>query len=650
MKAEEKMKYQGRLLLFYGLLVLMIGTLLVGVGYRQLFESDEFSERVKVQNHRRIVTPAPRGNIYDREGRLLVGNKPKFSAVVYLSDSGVRSAFRQEYRVLVRDYRARGESYQTGMLQKMARANVIQTYLDDVNRMLGLEETVNVEKVSAHLNYNPLLPFPIIDDLTREEFAVLLESLPVESPVQVYVSNQRNYPYEATASHTLGYVSSTILTPDAGLPGEDLTTFAEKGTFGRAGVEKQFDEILQGEMGTEIWVVDPYGFQVESKERRYPTKGRDIQLSLDIDIQRAAEQAFKYHDRETDTMMDHIGAAVMLDVNTLEVLAMVSKPDYDLNDTTPFISNETWKKMNENGGLQNRAIQGLYPPGSPFKLVTSTAALKANTAHAETMHFCPGHFRHKSGMIQYCAKRSGHKEEILWEGIRDSCNVYFFQTGLETGIDNLSREAIYMGLANKTGIDLPHETGRMIIPTRDWKRNRFKQGWYHGDTTNFSIGQGFIRVTPLQMATFAAGIARNQIVTKPSILRLSPQQAAERPPPKPTGLSTEQHSILVKGMIASAQLGSSRRIAVPGLSIAAKTGTAEVAKEGGKIELAWIVAFAPVQDPQVALAVIIEGQKLNADFFGGVWAAPIAKAMLETHVAKNPDLLEVRPTASVSLP
>lgn len=649
MKPEEKMKYQGRLLLFYGLLVLMIGTLLGGVGYRQLLESHEFSERVKVQNHRRIVTPAPRGNIYDREGRLLVGNKPKFSAVVYLSDSGVRAAFRQEYRVLVRDYRQRNPETKpdTDRLQKVARANVIQTYLDGVNQMLGLEKTVDAEKVSTHLNFFPLLPFPIVDDLTREEFAVLLESLPIESPVQVYVSNQRNYPYEKTASHTLGYVSSTELTPDAGLPGKQLKTFAEKGTFGRAGVEKQFDDILRGDMGTEIWVVDPYGFQVESIERRYPTKGNDIQLSIDIDIQQAAEQAFKYHDRETDTMKDHIGAAVMLDANTLEILAMVSKPDYDLNETTPFISNATWKKMQENGGLQNRAIQGLYPPGSPFKLVTTAAALKADTVRADTVHFCNGAFRHQSGRIQRCA--GIHHEDILWEAIRDSCNVYFFNTGLNTGIDKISREAVYMGLGTRTGIDLPAEYSG-LIPSKEWKKERWGQSWFHGDTTNVSIGQGYVLVTPLQMAVFAASIAKNRVMTKPSILRLSPQDIDKRPPPKPSGLTKEQHDILVAGMVGSATLGSSRKIGVEGLAIGAKTGTAEVTKDGGKIELAWIVAFAPVDEPQVALAVIVEGQKLNADFFGGVWAAPIAKAMLQTHVDKNPDLLQKRPTATASLP
>jgi len=642
MNPEEKMKYQGRLFVFFGLLAAMIVVLLGGVGYRQLIETDEFSRKVLVQNHRRIVMPAPRGNIFDREGRLLVGNKPKFSAVVYLSDARVRSAFRSEYRILVRDYREREEKFSTGYLQKLARANVIQTYLDDVNRMLGRQDKVGVESVSAHLNYNPLLPFPIIDELERAEFAILLESLPIESPVQVYVSNQRNYPYESTASHTLGYVSSTFLTPDENLPGEALTTFSEKGTFGRSGVELQFDDLLQGEMGTEIWVVDPHGFQVENIERRYPAKGSDLQLALDIDIQLAAEEAFWAFDEQRQERVEQVGAAVMLDIETLEVLAMVSKPDYDLNDTAPFISNATYQAIEQSGGWQNRAIQGLYPPGSPFKLLTATAALKASTATAETRHFCPGYYEFSTGAIQYCWKRSGHGEEALWEGIRDSCNVYFYETGLDTGVDIISSEAIYLGLGERTGIDLPHETGRMIIPTRDWKKRRFGQGWFPGDTTNFSIGQGFTRVTPLQMAVFAASISKNQVLKKPSIRKLTPEQIANRPPPKPLGLREDQRQVLVQGMVGSAQMGSSRRIQVPGLPIAAKTGTAEVAQKGGKIELAWIVAYAPVESPAVALAVVIEGQNLNEDFFGGAHAAPVGKAMLQAFAQKNPNLIESR--------
>ncbi len=637
MNSDEQMKYQGRLLLFYALLVLMIGTLLGAVGYRQLVESDAFNEKVKVQNHRRIVTPAPRGHIFDREGKLLVANKSKFSAVVFLSDSGVRSAFRAEYRALVRDHREREESYDTGHLQKLARANVIQSYLDGVNAMLERDTQVDPEKVTAHLNFNPLLPFPLIEDLSRDEFAVLLESLPIESPVQVYVSNMRHYPYEATASQTLGFVVSTFLTPDPTMPGVDLRTFAEKGTFGRTGVERQFDEQLQGQMGVEIWVVDPYGFQVESIERRYPVKGQDVQLSLDIDLQLAAERAFVSEDG-----VEQVGALVALDAENLEVLAMVSKPDFDLNETTPFIGNETYKRINDAGGWQNRALQGVYPPGSPFKLLTAIAALKSGTVTPSEIHNCPGFIR-QGGALKYCHLRTGHGDRDLMGAIRDSCNVYFYEEGLEVGIDRISSEAIYMGLDGPTGINLPHETRSMLVPTREWKQRRFKEPWYPGDTTNLSIGQGFLRLTPLQLAVFTASVASNQVLSQPSILKLTPEQIAARPPAKPLGLTPQDHAVIVEGMAQAAVLGTARRANIPGIPIGAKTGTAEVDQDGGKIELAWIVVYAPIKNPKIVVAVMLEGQVLNQNWSGGLYAAPIAKAVMEEFFRKRPDLVPPPP-------
>lgn len=643
MNREEKNRYQARLGIFYALLAGMFLMLLGGVGYRQLIESAAFTERVKQQNHRRIVTPAPRGYIYDREGRLLVANKSTFSAVVFLSDGSVRAAFRKEYLTLVRDHRRRGETFSSNALQITARANVIQSYLDDVNRMLGRQETVDAEKVSTQLNYSPLLPYPIIDDLSREEFAVLLESLPVQSPVQVYVSNSRHYPFESTASQTLGYVVSTVLTPDASLPGDDLTTFAEKGVFGRSGVEREFDSVLQGRMGSEIWKVDPAGFQVESVSRQYPVKGQDITLSLDLDIQLAAEEAFG----------DQQGGVVAIDIETLEVLAMVSKPDFDLNSTTPYISTEVFAGITDAGGWQNRALQGLYPPGSPFKLLTAVAALKAGVVDPSTVYECTGHLT-VAGAQKPCWKRSGHGSRNLAEAIRDSCNVYFYNIALNTGVDAISREAIYAGLGNPTGIDLPYETGHMLVPTRDWKEERIREPWYPGDTTNLAIGQGYLRITPLQMAVFTASIARNEIVTKPSILKLSPEQIRDRPAPKPLGLSERDHAALVEGMTNAIRIGTGRRAAIPGIEMAGKTGTAQVRKDGGTIELAWFIAFAPVHDPKIAIATLIEGQELDADFGGGLHAAPVTHAALKEYFRKHPGALPPAPdpavTASAALP
>src|SRR5690606_12442688 len=161
-------------------------------------------------------------------------------------------------------------------------------------------------------------------------------------------------------------------------PGDDLTTFAEKGVFGRSGVEREYDSVLQGQMGSEIWKVDPAGFQIELVSRQYSVKGQDIELSLDLDLQLAAEGAFG----------EQMGGVVALDIKTLEVLAMVSKPDFDLNDTTPYISTETFAAIDTSGGWQNRALQGLYPPGSPFKLLTAVAALKAGMVDPETSYEC----------------------------------------------------------------------------------------------------------------------------------------------------------------------------------------------------------------------------------------------------------------------
>lgn len=641
MNSDEKTKYKGRLLIFYVLLGLMMSVLLSGLGYRQLYESAHFSEQVKVQNHRRVITPAPRGHIFDREGRLLVGNKSKFAAVVFLSDVGVREAFRSEYRALVRDYRERGENYKTGPLQKKARANVIQTYLDDINRMLGRSEKIDPEKVSSHLNYSPLLPFPILDDLTREEFAILLESLPIESPIQIYVNHSRFYPYERTAAHTLGYVTSTYLEPDANLPGDDLTTFAEKGTFGRAGVEKQFDDVLRGKMGSEIWVVDPAGYQVESINRKYPNKGSDVQLALDIDLQTAAEEAFKDKD-EDGKPVEFQGALVALDIHTLEVLAMVSKPDYNLNDTSPFISKETFKEINEAGGWQNRAIQGLYPPGSPFKLLTGVAALKAGVITPETTEVCEGAI-YLGSARKPCHNPAGHGEVDLQAAIKHSCNVFFYKAGLETTVDGISREAIYLGMDQPTGIDLPNETHRMLVPTREWKKERFKENWYPGDTTNTAIGQGFLRFTPLQMAVMTASIVRNEVVSKPSILKLSPEQIANRPAPKPLGLSQKDHAAVINGMIDAVHdpRGTARWLGIGyakkhGYTAAGKTGTAEVSIGGGKeINLAWFVCFAPIHDPQIIVATLIEGD--STAFHGGSHAAPTTGGILDRFFEKHPE-------------
>ena len=633
MNTENTKKYQSRLWIFYAILGLLLVILYSGLFFRQLIESESHAAKEKIQNQRRILTPGPRGNLLDREGRVLVANKSKFSAVVFLSENQVQKAFSDSYRSMVRDYRERGEKIKSySELRILSRANVLQSYLKGVNELIGRHEEVDATAITRHLNVNPLLPYPLIDNLVPEEFAILLESLPVESPVQVYVSNMRHYPYENAATHALGYVGYSPLEVQSDMPGSELRTFATKGTYGRNGIEKRFDEQLQGKTGSEIWVVDPSGYQVESVQREYPRKGRDIELSIDIDLQLAGEAGYDlYGDK---------GALVAIDIDRMEVLAMLSRPDYNLNQTTPFILNKVFKEISDNQAWENKALRGLYPPGSPFKLITAIAGLKAGKIDDNTIFECDG--SHRVGGRNFpCMGR--HGEIDLRTAIEKSCNEYFYRVGLETGVDNLSREAIYLRLDEPTHIDLPNETRGMLTPSREWKKNRFGEPWYPGDTANMSIGQGALIVTPLQMALMVASVAKNQVYSHPSILKQSPEQLARRPAPKPLGLPENLHKAIIDGMNrAVSPTGTARAAIIKGVNIGGKTGTAQINKKDGNLELAWFVGFAPIEDPKIAVVALVEGQEINVSFGGGQYAAPMARYVLEAYFDKRPEYVNTQ--------
>lgn len=642
MNTENIKKYQSRLWIFYAILGLLLVILYSGLFFRQLIESESHAAKEKIQNQRRILTPGPRGNLLDREGRVLVANKSKFSAVVFLSENQVQKAFSDSYRSMVRDHRERGEKIKSySELRILSRANVLQSYLKGVNELIGRHEEVDATAITRHLNVNPLLPYPLIDNLVPEEFAILLESLPVESPVQVYVSNMRHYPYENAATHALGYVGYSPLEVHSDMPGSELRTFATKGTYGRNGIEKRFDEQLQGKTGSEIWVVDPSGYQVESVQREYPRKGRDIELSIDIDLQLAGEAGYDlYGDK---------GALVAIDIDRMEVLAMLSRPDYNLNQTTPFILNKVFKEISDNQAWENKALRGLYPPGSPFKLITAIAGLKAGKIDDNTIFECDG--SHRVGGRNFpCMGR--HGEIDLRTAIEKSCNEYFYRVGLETGVDNLSREAIYLRLNEPTHIDLPNEARGMLTPSREWKKTRFGEPWYPGDTANMSIGQGALIVTPLQMALMVASVAKNQVYSHPSILKQSPEQLARRPAPKPLGLPENLHKAIIDGMDrAVSPTGTARAAIIKGVNIGGKTGTAQINKKDGNLELAWFVGFAPIEDPKIAVVALVEGQEINVSFGGGQYAAPMARYVLEAYFDKRPEYVNTqKATTTAALP
>lgn len=619
-----------RIIFMYGVIGLMIIVLFCGLTYRQVLSNTLFVESERIQNQRRILIPGPRGEIYDREGRVLVANRPRFSAVLFFSDEQLRQEFRQEYLRVVRDIRNEAIPEPPEGRETKARANVLQRYLDQCGVILGRFEEIDTRKLRDHFHQQPLIPFKLLDDLTLPEFAMLLEQLPPASPIQIYPTTARHYPYGSAASHVLGYVTSTLDLPETNLPGADLTTFYGRGSLGRDGLEKQFDDRLQGHTGSEIWIVDPAGFQVRLIDSKAPVSGGSVQSSLDIDLQLTAERAFG--ERE--------GSLVLIDVNTGEILAMVSKPDYDLNDLTPFISRDTFADIEDRGAWINRATQGLYPPGSPFKLITALAGMRAGTLDPEAEVVCTGYFEVGNRMFP-CHNRAGHGPMNLQRAIASSCNPYFYKNAIDAGVDFLAAESKRFGFDTPTGIELPGEATRMIVPDRNWKRSELGIPWFPGDTANMAIGQGYLRVTPLQMACFTASIARGETLTKPTLLRRDSGVPPAIAGNQNLGIPPQFRTAFIEGMKMSATIGTGRFVTrdapdLRGVELAGKTGTAQVRTPRGTLELAWFIGFGPVVDSDVAIAVVVVGEQPDESNAGGSVAAPIAGTVLNAFFSKHP--------------
>lgn len=613
-----------RLLFFYPVLGLGLLVLAGGLLYQQLLRRDIAREKEKIQSQIRVLVPGPRGNLYDREGRLLVGNRPRFSVVLNLDE--LRSEFRREYLTVRKAYRQSGDKDlpTEDQMSHIARHAVVDRYLQQINRALGRTETLDAELLKRHFRQQRLLPYPLVDELRPEEYARLIEQLPVNSPLQVYVSSARHYPYKSAAAHALGYVSiQDDIAVSEDFPGAELATLKMKGSTGRNGLEARFDEQLQGEAGGTIYRLDIFRYRVEALAKRLPIQGNNIVSSLDIDLQLAAEEEMELTELK--------GAAVALDVNTGEVLVLASKPDYDLNVFSPRLSSAAAKDIEARGAWYNRAVQGVYPPGSAFKILVTIAGMRAGTITPETETNCTGYYRVGRRLFP-C--HDGHAHGLIQTptAIAKSCNVFYYEHGIEMGPDTIATEARRLGFGEPTGIELPHESRRTLVPDPAWKRQVREQGWTAGDTANVSIGQGDMLVTPLQMAAFTASFARGQVHTTPSLLHVP-----NRPPQRtaPLGLSPENYAAILRGMEECTLTGTARvlntpALKIPGLRIAGKTGTAQQRSPEGTINFAWFICFAPVERPQIAIAVAMEGDTPGEEAGGGTYAAPVARAILKS--------------------
>lgn len=627
---------------FYVVFGMLFSVLVLGLAWRQLVMHAEYRQLEERQSQRRIIQPGPRGNIYDYNGKLLVGNRPRFSAVVFLEE--LKTEFHKEYIAIknkLQDEHKASESQEPFAFDWeeaiwQARENVLNRYLAEINAILGTQHELSRRDVHRHFGERLLMPFELVSDLPEEDYARLIEQLPLGSKIDIYTDTARDYPHGSAAAHALGYVRGSWQVPQADdLPGEELRTYSYKGEVGINGLEKQFDDVLQGESGGEVHLVDNFQYQYgEPIAQKNAKQGQSIQTSLDIDLQLAAEKA----------LGDRTGAVVAILVQTGEIVVLASSPGYDLNDFSPRLTQEAADDINERGAWISRAARGLYPPGSTFKLVTTIAGMRAGTLDLDEQVTGGTHFR--VGDRLFPEHTGGpYYDTDLRKAIEKSSNVYYYDMGIRAGKTALLGEAKRFGLDTPIDMELPFPQTHMIIPDDEWFMEKHHRRIGDGDVANMAIGQGDLMFTPLHVAAFTASLARRETRTDLTIMKRDPNEKIDHGG-EPIGLTDDQYQAILEGMerVVGPQ-GTGRYAQIDGVRIAGKTGTAQVKRASGKLVLAWFTGFAPVEDPQIAVSVIVEGTSANDHFAGGSTAAPVARAVLLEYFRKHnaDDLLALQP-------
>lgn len=604
-----------RIKLFYVISCLLFAYLACGVFYRQIVQRKYFQQRESRQSVRRIVIPGMRGNIYDRNGVLLAGHVRKY--VLNLHVQELESEFQREYLRRINHFRDNGIKFNARDVKKRARESIVHEYVDQVNKITGRELSVSSKALERHLCRKFLLPMKLVSDISQEEYEKLITMLPCDSPLQVSVEEQRYYPYGELACHVLGYVVLAECKHDADDLDGDVRTFLEKRQVGKTGVELAKDDVLRGEPGYEIWRVDPAGHVRELIKSREPKHGTSVMLSIDKDIQIIAEEV----------LGDHRGCSVVMNVNTGEVLAMASKPSYDNNLLIPRILNDVYNDITEKGAWVNLVTQGKFALGSVFKLVSSIAFLKSGEVLPTDSVLCDG-VTIVGGRKFRCKNHPLGMDISFGEAIARSCNTFFYENSQKVRKERIIREAINLGLSEKTGIELPYEVSG-FVPTESWKRDRGLGVWTAGDTVNLSIGQGYLLVTPMEICCMTAAIAKNVARIHPTIFFNG--YLGKVISEGSLGLSYDHYRFLVDSMVDVVERRSGHRAYMDNIKIGGKTGTAQFFENGEKRNLAWFTCFGPVDSPEVAVTVMVQERSKNDSYWGGVNAAPLAKKILQQY-------------------
>jgi len=549
----------------------------------QILQGNEY-RKLSEENRLRIVkVAAPRGIIYDRNGIPLVKNTPYFSVSL------------------------NPQTFERVDLPALAA-------------LLKMDKDFLAEKIKEHQKRSLYEPLKLKEGLSFREIA-LIEARRSDFPgLSIDVDVTRDYLFGSVGAHLIGYL---------GKPNEfqaqspDFKDVPSDAFIGQWGIERLYDRQLRGIPGGKIIEVDALGRELRLLQGKSPTRGDDIWLAMDINIQKEAEESFG----------DKTGAMVAIKPDTGELLAFVSKPSFDPNLFARGIKYKQWEELNQNRKLPllNRALQSQYPPGSTFKIVTAIAALEEGSIDENTKVTCNGGIAY--GRWHFgCWRKTGHGTVSLHRALVESCDVYFYDAGKKLGIDRIAAYARELGLGKETGLELVKER-RGLIPDTRWKEEKRNQPWYLGETFNASIGQGYVAVTPFQMAQLTSIVANGGYIYRPSLLRMTNK-------PEPAGkvkIKQETLEMVKKGLfgVVNENGGTGYLAKSSMVSICGKTGTAQVVglrKDSKNLsemhrDHAWFVAFAPYETPEIALSVMVEHGG-----HGGAAAAPIAKKAIEAYM------------------
>ena len=583
------------------LVILIISILVLRLWFLQILQGNKY--RVQSENNRIHLQKVPpfRGLIFDRDGELLVDNRPSYNLYIIPEDI-------QDKNRLVKS-------------------------LDSLVDLPPSLVNGRLEKSSRLYSFKPIL---IKRNLSRTELAIIETNLFNLPGVTIQVEPQRNYYFQKFASHLIGYVGEVS---EEQLSSGKYADISQGDLIGKYGVEGRWQEELNGLKGGRQVEVDAAGRILRVLSSKPPVPGQNIRLTIDKDLQLLAEKLLE----------GKKGAIVAMDPNDGEILALASSPAFDPNLFVGGIDQKEWQKLisDTDHPLQNRAISGQYPPGSIFKIIMSLAGLEEGAIDPEEEIYCPGSYT--LGRRTYrCWKKQGHGMVKFHRALRESCDVYYYKIGMRLGVDKIAYYARKFGLGHKTKFGLEYEKSG-LVPDNQWKVRQFDVPWQAGETVSLSIGQSFLLVTPIQMARVISAVFNGGIIYQPKIIKWVGKDdmkysfyptIIEKLDAKPENLKIIQDALVA---VVNEPHGTGSSARIKGISVAGKTGTAQVITleaekeltEDGEIpekyrDHAWFVALAPADKPGIALSILIENGG-----HGGSASAPVAKEMIMKFLEKD---------------